>query len=222
MTIKTLALGILCILVVGIGGFIYRNAVEHPSQPIACPLDAKVCPDGSTFGRIGTSCAFPVCLPPNVSLDAIGLAFALPTGFHSVTPDNPAAIAQYEHDYASSTPTDATLAPSTITILRYPIAASSTALMTIQKTAIGGASGAPISATSYSNANIGQHHFTVVPIERFESTIDMAYYLARENDVLRFDAIDRGGFDWTNPSLDVTKLPAEVALRAMLATLQGQ
>ncbi|MDO8408408.1 MAG: hypothetical protein Q7S95_04275 [bacterium] len=61
MSIKSLLFGLLIILIVGIGGFVYRNAVEHPSRPIACPLDAKVCPDGSAVGRSGPSCEFTSC-----------------------------------------------------------------------------------------------------------------------------------------------------------------
>jgi len=96
-----------------------------------------------------------------------------------------------------------------------------TALSTIQQTAIGGASGAPVSATSFSSTVLGGHRFTVVSIERFEGVIDTAYYLARSTDVLRFDAIDRGA-DWTNPSLNISTLPAHAALRELLTTLQWQ
>lgn len=93
-----------------------------------------------------------------------------------------------------------------------------TALATIQQTAIGGASGLPVSVTSFTSTVLGTHRFTVVTIERF---VNVAYYLARGSDVLRFDAIDRG-VDWTNPSLDITKLPTQTALRKMLTTLQGE
>jgi len=69
---------------------------------------------------------------------------------------------------------------------------------------------------------LGAHRFTVVSIERFEAVIDTAYYLARSADVLRFDAIDRGVVNWTDPSLDTTALPAVTALRQLLVTLQGE
>ena len=61
MSIKSLLLGIVIILIVGIGGFVYRNAVERQILPTACPLDAKICPDGATVGRSGPSCAFASC-----------------------------------------------------------------------------------------------------------------------------------------------------------------
>jgi hypothetical protein len=210
---KTLLLGIALIIILGIGGVLYRNAVEHPSQPIACPLDAEICPDGTAVSRTSLSCTFPACPPPNVSLPDVGIALAIPAGFIAAALPDAASIAAYEMPTASST--------ADIIIRRYAIEASTTALSTIQQTAIGGASGAPVSATSFSSSVFGTHRFTVVSIQRFEGVIDTAYYLARGTDVLRFDAIDRGA-DWTNPNLDVSTLPANAALVKLLSTLQGE
>lgn len=211
---KSLLLGILAIIIIGIGGLVYRNAVEHPFQPITCPLDAMVCPDGTSVARTGTSCTFPACPAPNVSLTDVGIAFAIPTGFVVAQIPDAASIVAYEISAASTTENNS------IVIRRFPITASSTALATIQQTAIGGASGAPVSVTSFTSTVLGNHRFTVVSIERFEGVVDTAYYLARGTDVLRFDAIDRGT-DWTNPNLDVSKLPAHSALAKLLTTLQG-
>ena len=214
---KTLLLGILFLILIGIGGFLYRNAVEHPNEPIACPMDAKQCPDGTAVGRTGSSCTFPACPPPNVSLEAVGIAFAVPAGYQSISTQDPAAIVAYQTSAATFTE----IAPSII-VRRFMVGASSTPLQTIQQTAIGGASGVPVPATAFSTARLGTHLFTVVSIERFEAVIDTAYYLARANDVLRFDAIDHGVLDWTSPALDVHSLPAAQALRTMLSTLEGQ
>ncbi|MDO8231877.1 MAG: hypothetical protein Q7T37_01610 [bacterium] len=211
---KSLLLGVLGIVIIGIGGFVYRNAVEHPSQPLACPLDALVCPDGTSVGRSGPACVFPVCPSPNVSLSDIGIAFAVPSGFNPVETSDEASFAAYESIDASTTK------KASIVMRRYAINASSTPLATIQQTAIGGASGLPVSATAYSSAMFGTHRFTVVLIERFEGVVDVAYYYARPTDVLRFDAVDMGA-DWTNPNLDITNLPAQAALRKLLTTLQG-
>ena len=211
---KSLLLGILAIIIIGIGGLVYRNAVEHPLQPITCPLDATVCPDGTSVARTGTSCTFPACPAPNVSLTDVGIAFAVPAGFVTAQIPDAVSIAAYEMPTASTTENNS------IVIRRFPITASSTALATIQQTAIGGASGAPVSVTSFTSTVLGNHRFTVVSIERFEGVIDTAYYLARGNDVLRFDAIDRGA-DWTNSNLDVSTLPAHSALTKLLTTLQG-
>ncbi|MFA6519377.1 MAG: hypothetical protein WCT41_00965 [Candidatus Paceibacterota bacterium] len=211
---KSLLLGILAIIIIGIGGLVYRNAVEHPLQPITCPLDAMVCPDGTSVSRTGTSCTFPACPAPNVSLTDVGIAFAIPTGFVVAQIPDAASIAAYEMPTASTTENNS------IVIRRFPITASSTALATIQQTAISGTSGAPVSVTSFTSKVLGNHRFTVVSIERFEGVIDTAYYLARGTNVLRFDAIDRGT-DWTNPNLDVSALPAHSALAKLLTTLQG-
>ncbi len=34
---------------------------ETPTQPVACTMDAKVCPDGSAVGRTGPNCEFAPC-----------------------------------------------------------------------------------------------------------------------------------------------------------------
>lgn len=213
---RSLLLGILFILLVGFGGLVYRNAVEYPSRPVACQLDAKVCPDGTAVGRTGPSCSFPECPFPNVSFSDVGIAFAIPEGFViSELPDSGSVVA-YEKQSAN-----ASTSPDGIVIRRFAIASSSTALATIQQTAIGGASGAPVPSTAFSSIVLGTHRFTVVSIERFEGVVDTAYYLARNADVLRFDAIDRDVMDWTDRNLDVGILPANTALRGLLTTLEG-
>lgn len=213
---KGLFLGVVAIVLIGIGGLVYRNAVEYSSQPIACPMDAKVCPDGTSVARTGLSCTFPACLPPNVTLDEAGIAFALPVDFSIAELQDAASVATYEKLPVATT------SSAKIDIRRYAIAASSTALATIQQTAIGGASGEPVPATSFSSTLLGTRRFTVVQIERFEGVVDTAYYFARGADVLRFDSIDTGVANWTDPNLNTTTLPAAMALRQMLATLQGE
>src|SRR5512146_1477316 len=97
---KSLLLGILLIVIIGLGGLVYRNAVEHPSQPIVCPVGTLTCPDGTTVSRVGTSCVFPVCPPPNVSFADVGVSFAVPDGWTSVPPPDEASIAAYEEPSA--------------------------------------------------------------------------------------------------------------------------
>lgn len=213
---KSLLLGIVLIIVLGFGGLVYRNAVEHPNQPVACPLDALVCPDGTSVARTGFTCTFPACPPPNVTLANISISFALPEGFVAVALSDTTSVADYELPAMASSTNS-----SDIIIRLYAITASSTALATIEQTAVGGASGAPVNPTSFSSTVLGTHRFTVVSIERFEGVIDTAYYLARGTDVVRFDAIDTG-VDWTSPSLNVSTLPAHAALLKLLSTLQGQ
>ncbi|MBU6490827.1 hypothetical protein KGQ25_01545 [Patescibacteria group bacterium] len=209
---KGLLFGVLLVFLVGIGGFIYRNAVEFSNQPIACPVDAEICPDGTSVSRTGLSCTFPACPPPNVSFPGVAIVFAIPSGFVSAALPDATTIAAYEMPAASTSTAD-------IIIRHYAVAASSTALAVIQQTAINLASGAPAPVTAFSSTILGTHRFTVVSIERFEGVIDVAYYLTRGTDVLRFDAIDRGVVNWTDPNLDSSVLPAQAALRKLLATL---
>lgn len=219
---KSLLWGIALLILVGIGGLVYRNAIEHPQQPIACPLDAIVCPDGTAVSRTGSSCTFPACPPPNVSLADISVSFALPDGFvaTSTLPDD-ASVAAYTLSAATSSSASSTSSASII-IRRYAVDASSTPLATIQQTAISATSGLPVPVTRFSSTVLGTHRFTVVLIQRSEGIVDTAYYLARGTDVLRFDAVDSGVVNWTDPNLDVSTLAAHAALEQLLATLQGQ
>lgn len=210
---KRVIIGLMFMLVVVVGGLIYRSVIEHPSRPISCPIDALVCPDGTSVSRTGEACTFARCSLPNVSYDALGIAFALPKGFATTTPDD--AQTAIELTIASSSQV------ARITVRDYPLSASSTALSVIQSTAIGGASGMPVPVTLFTSTMIGRYRFTVVQIERFEGVVHTAYYLSRSTDVLRFDAIDQGVTNWTEPSLEVSRLPAHSALRSLLGTLQG-
>jgi len=219
---KVLIVGVVLIVILGVGGLLYRNVVERTDNPIACPMDAKVCPDGTSVGREGLSCTFPACPPPNASLDELGIAFAIPSGFTEVVPRESAVIKQYDGPGIEATSTEWTLASAELTVRRFPIQASSTALATIESTAIGDGSGLPISPSRYTSTTIADRQYTVVQIGRFEGVVQTAYYLAREarGDVLRFDAVDRG-VDWTNSALDTASLPAHAALVNLLETVQG-
>lgn len=210
---KTLFVGIVLIILIGIGGLVYRNAVEHPSQQIACPMDAKLCPDGSSVARTGLSCTFLECPPPNVTIPAANMSFAVPEGFSAAEVPDDTSLAAYAEQGTAST-------SASIIIRQYAVDASSTPLSVIQQTAISGTSGAPVSATSYSSSALGQYRFTVVLIERFEGVVHTAYYLAHGTSVLRFDAIDSGVANWTDSNLDVSTLPAHTALTKLLTTLQ--
>lgn len=205
--------GIVLIILIGVGGLVYRNAVEHPSRPIACPLDSKSCPDGSLVARSGPACEFGACLPPNVSLTDARILFALPESFVPAELPDATSIAAYEASTASST------GSSRIVVRRYAITASSTALAAIQETAIDG-TGQPVPATSFSSSVIGARRFAIVSIGRFGGAVHTAYYLARGTDVLRFDAIDTGVSNWSDSELDTASLPAHAALVKLLTAMQ--
>lgn len=209
---KGLFFGIVLIITIGFGGLVYRNVLEHPKEKrIACPLDALVCPDGTAISRVGVSCSFPVCPPPNISLP-LGVAFAIPAGFVESEHADGESIVSYESSASSSM--------SRIVLRRYAIAASTTALETIQKSALDGVLNVPINMTLYSSTILGTRRFTIVRIERSNSRLTTAYYFARSSDVLRFDAIDSGVKNWSDARLDISKLLAHAALEKLLATLQ--
>ena len=213
---KSLIFGILILVVVGIGGLVYRNAVEHPNQKVACPVDAKLCPDGTSVSRMAPACSFPACPPPNVTLDSAQIAFAIPAGFVAITgSSDPSVLAEYDLQNASSTTT------ASIFIRRYAINASSTPLATIEQTAVGYPSGQLVSPDAFTSTVIGLHRYTIVAIERDAGVIDTAYYLSRGSDVLRFDAVDRGVTTGNGSNAAVSVLPAETALKYLLTTLQG-
>ncbi len=79
---KELFLGVVLIILLGLGSFLYQNALrngDEPTGPVACTLDARICPDGSGVGRTGPACEFEAC-----STDPI--SFAAPEGFIDTLP----------------------------------------------------------------------------------------------------------------------------------------
>lgn len=55
------------ILIVGLCGYIlFQN---NATNQVACPQDAKQCPDGSYVGRVGPHCAFGTCPAPTQTTD---------------------------------------------------------------------------------------------------------------------------------------------------------
>jgi len=40
------------------------NIITNDNEPVACTMDAKICPDGSAVGRIGPNCEFAACPAP--------------------------------------------------------------------------------------------------------------------------------------------------------------
>lgn len=212
---KKLFLGIVLIVVLGIGGFLYRAAIERRDTITACPLDAKLCPDGTALGRVAPACSFPACPPPNIALAELNLAFALPEGYEEVEAGVSGVVVYRRAGVASTTES------SDITITRYPLVGTTTPYELIRTTAVQDASGLPAPATAFTSTTINNRSFTVVPIGRFEGVISTAYYLKRGTDVLRFDAVDRGVVGWTNTGLNVAALPAQTDVRKLLLTLQG-
>lgn len=221
---KSLFLGIALVVLVGLAGFFYRNAVERPLgiSTTVCTLEAKSCPDGSTVGRVAPACSFAPCPVPNVTLSSLGIVFALPAGFVSMDSTS-SPQATFDADtvavYANGAIADASTSASQIIVRDYAIPAGETAAAVMHSTAISDASGAPASPSAFAAVTLGSYTYTQVVVGRFEGVVHVAYYLPRAADVLRFDAIDTGVMNWTDPNLRIVSLPANAALRSMLTTI---
>ncbi len=58
------------ILVATVGAlFVYTLNQKTEEGPIACTMDAMICPDGTAVGRTGPECTFPACPTPSVPAD---------------------------------------------------------------------------------------------------------------------------------------------------------
>lgn len=216
---KVLLGGIVLIVVLGLAGFFYRNALEHPKATVtACTLEAKICPDGTTVGRTGPSCSFAPCLPPNVSLDSVKIAFALPDGY-AADESAPSAETGVVAAYVKTSST--TNALQTITIRDFPITMGSTSdEVILAHTMLEPADRPPKDMSEFSPKIIGTRTFSEITIERFEGVVQSAYFFPRQNDVLEFDIVEQDVENWSSPNLIVDNLPAHQALIKMLSTLE--
>jgi hypothetical protein len=52
---------LIIVTVLALGGGVYYFLVRKASEPVVCTLEAKICPDGSSVGRIGPDCEFKEC-----------------------------------------------------------------------------------------------------------------------------------------------------------------
>ncbi len=204
----------LLLLVIG-GGLAYRISVDERTHTLSCPVESRACPDGSQVAHAPDSCDFPRCAPPNVTLDAAHVVFALPFGFV----EESAAKGELARYGAAATTTEQR---SEWVVRSYPIAASSTAVDIMHATAMRGTSSERVSPADFTSLALGQtYRFAAVTIERSSTKVTVAYYLARPADVLRFDATDYG-IDGTNSAINISELPAQKAMRTMLATLASE
>jgi hypothetical protein len=218
MNWKGLLGGIALIVLIATAGFFYRSIKEHPVGQVACTTDAKICPDGTGLGRTGPLCTFPICPPPNIEIADSQLAFALPAGYEIATVPDESVVAAYSKVEESG-------AQSFIYIRKFNLG-TSTAADFIRSNAIMDPSGLPASPTAFSSIMLGsamqgKRQFSVVNLGQFEGVVNTTYYLARKNDILRFDAQSRNVSNWTDPKLDISKLQAAQDMRALLSTLQG-
>lgn len=209
------------LIVVGIGGFMYRNALEHPATvtpaATACTMEAKLCPDGSSVARSGPTCSFAPCAFPNAEDVVIGIAFAVPGGYVA----NPDAIGADETLRAVFDKQSKGEVPHSLIIRRYSIPEGKTSESVILANTMYESSGNMAkSIKEFKPVIINSKTYQTVVLERFEGQIHSAYYLVRDADVLKFEVLEKD-VDWTNPALVVENLPEHKALQALLMTLQS-
>lgn len=221
---KSLIFGVVLILILGVGGFVYKNVMETGKGPlgsgvVACTADAKLCPDGSGVGRVGPECEFAPCPLPNIELPQAHLSFVLPDGY--VTDENAYG--------ADTTLLGAFVKPAgenifhTITVRSYSIEDGMSAdEVMLAHTVFQPADMQATSKEKFAPVLINGRTFEHVVVERFEALVESTYYLVREKDVLAFDITEHNVSDWMEPSLDVGSLTEHKALLSMLSTIQEQ
>ncbi len=218
---KQLLALVVVLVVVGIGGFMYRNALEHPivhiPEGVACTQEAKLCPDGSSVGRTGPDCAFSACAFPNAEDATTGISFAVPSGYVA----NPDAIGSDESLRAVFDKTSNGPVPHSIIVRRFFIPEGKSGEETIVANTMLEPSGNTAKSMKEFKPVIvnGKTYHTIV-LERFEGQVHSAYYLVRASDVLKFEVLEKEVSSWTDPALVVSNLPEHKALQTLLATLQ--
>lgn len=221
-SVQQLIAGIVLIIVVGAGAFVYRNMMERPlapggDEPVACTMEAKLCPDGTGVGRQGPNCEFAACPFPNVELTDARIGFVLPAGYTQIMQGVP----NQETLRIFSKPSLSESVQHSISIRRYPIPEGKTAdEVILANTRFQPADMQAEDFGRFSTKTIGGHSFRTVIIERFEALVNSSYFLVRGNDVLRFDVVEHDVTNWADANLVVDDLPEHKALRALLATLQ--
>lgn len=218
---KTLALGVVLILLLGVGGFVYRHVMETTAPPtqVACTMDAKVCPDGSGVGRVAPLCEFAPCPLPNAEDSDAKIAFVIPAGYEA-DPTPIGADLRLRSVFIKPSLTENL--PHTISIKRFAIPEGQTGEEVILQNVRLQPSDLPVeSMEEFSPVVIQGKTFQGVVIERFEAQVHSAYFLIREADVLMFEVMERDVVDWMEPTLVEENLPEHQALLALLASLQS-
>ncbi len=214
---------VVILVVLGIGGFMYRNALERPAVIVtptetACTMEAKICPDGTSVGRSGPDCAFAPCKLPNAEDTAIHIAFVIPTGYVA----NADAIGADETLRAVFDKLSKGPVPHSIIIRHYAIPEGKKGEDVVITNTMFEPSGMNAkSMQEFKPVIINGKTYQTAVIERFEGQVHSAYYLIREKDVLKFEVLEKDVNDWTSPTLKVDGLPEHKALQTLLSNLQS-
>ena len=214
---KQLFAGIVLIIIIGVGGLLYRNTFEHPYVPPqaaqVCSQEVKQCPDGTSVGRTGPSCAYAPCALPNAQDAATGISFVIPPGYVA----NASAIGAEQSLRAVFDKQSKGPVPNSIIIRRYLIEVGKTATETILANTTFESSGEKAkSINQFLTKTFGGKTFLCVQLERFEGQIHTACYLSRASDVIRFEVLEKDVLNWTDPKLKVDELPEHKALYFLL------
>ncbi|HLP43786.1 MAG TPA: hypothetical protein VK145_00735 [Candidatus Nanoarchaeia archaeon] len=70
--ITKIIVAIIVLLLIGGSYMVWKKGhlfTSNSSEPVACTLDAKICPDGSAVGRTGPNCEFAMCPGENQDTD---------------------------------------------------------------------------------------------------------------------------------------------------------
>lgn len=212
---RELLAGVVILFVVGVGAFLYRNTMERPgviAPEVACTMEAKVCPDGSSVGRTGPSCAFAPCAFPNVEIASANVGFVAPEGYEAVASKD--ALVRLEKPSAGGWP------PHVITVYRYPIEEGETADEILLRATTYQPSGEQATDFErFSSVSAGGKTYRETTIERFEALIHTSYFLVREGDVLRFDIVEHDVADWMSTTPSRT-FPEHQALLGLLRSVK--
>jgi len=223
---KQLFYCVVLLAILGIASFLYRATIEGPlhgtnmaSSSGACTVEAKLCPDGSSVGRQGPSCEFAACALPNIELAGAGVAFALPPGYKNdvLNVNDPTLIGAYEKVSLGTSSS-----PQTLVVRRFKIPEGKDANAVMLSETMYESSGMqPESIQEFKPVIINGLTYQMIVVERFEALVHVVYYLPRQHDVLRFEALERNVMNWTDPALNVRTLPSVSALETLLGTVQS-
>jgi len=206
---KQLLLGVVLLVLIGIAGFFYRNAIEAPGPVVACPLDAKLCADGSSVGRVLPTCEFAACPTTQGAV-----SYTMPAGYTVGTSVDASVRDTFVKPSLSGTPSH------TITVREYAIPEGQTANDVIIANTIFYPSDMPAeSMDQFDPLTVNGKTYQSVVIERFEAIVHSAYYLPLEGKVLKFEIVEHDVTDWMEPILVVNTLPEHAALIQMLGTV---
>lgn len=79
MSIRILLMSLLVLIaLLGVIAFVIPRGTSP--QPVACTMEAKICPDGSAVGRVGPNCEFAAC--PDIATSTVGISPVVGVGEH--------------------------------------------------------------------------------------------------------------------------------------------